>query len=496
MRQPVPVYLHDTLIAWETHAVGMKLVSPLMEQAGSAAAKLATTLALEQGGLFRIVAGPGNNGGDGFVVARLLHQLGVPCEVLTLSDAPPAPADARRAWQSAKEAGVRIIPFHAALSDSALIVDGIYGAGLSRPAEGIARTAIEAINAARTRGVPVLALDVPSGVIADSGRVLQPAVRASATITFLGAKPGLYTGQGPDYCGRIVVAPLAPEIDLATPGFLNGPATFGALLRPRQKDSNKGTFGTIAVIGGASGSVGAALLSSRAALYTGAGKVLVQTLSEPPVTLDLVHPELMMQASINLEHASVVVIGPGLGQSDIAKAALERAIACPLPAVIDADALNLLSLNETLKARLISRTAGTVITPHPLEAARLLGEPVEKVQADRIGSALELARRHNCVVILKGTGSIVAEPGGRWGINCTGNPGLASGGTGDVLSGVCGALLGHKQDAFQTALAACFIHGDAADRLVREGTGPIGITASELMPAIRASFNQLVAQGA
>jgi len=493
MTRPQPIYLRDALQKWEAHAVELNVSPRLMEQAGSAAAKLATTLAAERGGLYRIVSGPGNNGGDGLVVARLLHQWGVPCEVLMLGSGPPKAEDAKRAWEAASTAGVPMVPFHAGLSDSALIIDAIYGSGLSRPAEGLAKTAIEEINKARENGVPVLAIDLPSGLLADSGCILEPAVRATTTITFLGAKPGLYTGQGPDYCGRIVVASLSPPIDLDTPGFLNGAAAFKKLLHPRQKDSNKGSFGTIAVIGGASGSVGAALLSARAALFTGAGKVLVQTLGEHPLSLDWVHPELMMQASIDLDHANVVVIGPGLGQKTAAREALENVLGSALPAVIDADALNLLSDDAQLRSRLGERHAPTIVTPHPLEASRLLGEPVEKIQSDRIGAALQIARRHQCIVILKGTGSIIAEPSGRWSINPSGNPGLASGGTGDVLSGVCGALLGHKQDPFATALAACFIHGDAADRLVRDGIGPIGMTASEVILAIRASLNHLVA---
>jgi len=488
-----PIYLNDDLSAWERRALELKVSPPLMEQAGAKAAIRAIALARAHPGPFRIVTGRGDNGGDGLVVARILHEQGVPCEVMQVYDGPPGAADALLAWHKAQSAGVALVPFRDALDDSALIVDAIFGSGLNRAPKAEAKDAIEAINRARQKGVPVLALDVPSGLIGNTGVALAPTVCADETVSFLAIKPGLYTGQGPDFCGRIVIAPLSPVPDIATPGFLNDPLAFKALLRARKKDSNKGSFGTIAVIGGARGSTGAVLLAARAALFCGAGKVFVQMLADQPLSVDLVHPELMLQARIDLDHADVVVIGPGLGQSEEAKEVLQRVLTAKLPAVFDADALNLMSRERQLLSQLHGRAAATVLTPHPLEAARLLDEPIDKVQGDRVSAALRLATRHNVVVILKGTGSIIAEPSGRFAINPSGNPGLASGGTGDVLSGVCGALLGQGQAAFDTVLCACFIHGDGADRLVAAGVGPIGMTASELIPAIRASLNHRVA---
>jgi hydroxyethylthiazole kinase-like uncharacterized protein yjeF len=370
-----------------------------------------------------------------------------------------------------------------------LVVDALFGSGLNRAPSGAASQAIDAINQARARGTPVLALDLPSGLVCDTGKAFVPCVRASRTLTFLGPKPGLYTADGPDHCGIIQVCPLVPRIDRAPAGWLTHPRAFADLLRARPKASHKGSFGTLAVIGGAPGTFGAALLAARAALYLGAGKVLVETLGDGSMGVDLLHPELMLRPHIDFDQVQAAVIGPGLGTSDAARDRLAEALNAPRSLVLDADALNLLSQHSALEALMARRNAPQIVTPHPLEAARLLGVAVATVQNDRLAAALAIAKRLQAVTVLKGVGSIIAAPDGRWSINPSGNPGLASGGTGDVLAGVAGALLCRSGDAFMSALAAGYLHGDGADRLVATGVGPAGMTASELIPAIRASLN-------
>jgi hydroxyethylthiazole kinase-like uncharacterized protein yjeF len=348
---------------------------------------------------------------------------------------------------------------------------------------------------------PVLAIDVPSGMCADTGRILGVAVCATRTLTFIAGKPGLYTLDGPDHCGELVVDAIG--IDVGTPeGQLVEPELFSSSLRPRKRNTHKGDFGSVGIIGGAPGMAGAALLAGRAALQLGAGRVYVGMLERLPV--DPQQPELMLRgADQTLAHATVLAVGPGLGQSTEAIDVLRRALETPLPMVLDADALNLLAAHPVLLAK-VSRggmecpawgTArpATIVTPHPAEAARLLGTTTDAVQADRIAAALELARRCNAHVVLKGCGSVVATPNGKWFINTTGNAGLASGGSGDVLTGMIAALLAQHWPATEATLAAVHLHGAAADALVVAGTGPVGLTAQELIDAARAQLNRWIA---
>jgi hydroxyethylthiazole kinase-like uncharacterized protein yjeF len=486
------IFLQNTLAEWEHQARTRASRAPLMDQAGAALAALALQMAKQSAAPILVVAGGGNNGGDGLEAAAVLLAQGMACRVYAVEPGKAYRGDALRALEHLRAAGGLLEPLPAELGQAALIIDAIYGTGLNRAPSGAGEHAIELINRAKQEGTPVLAVDLPSGLVSDSGHAPGAVVKASATISFLGAKPALYTGAGTDCCGTVSIVPLEPHIDLSTPGFLNGPAAFGALLNARHNNSNKGSFGTLAVIGGAQGTVGAALLASRAALHTGAGKVFVETLGDDSLKVDLLHPELMIRTRVDLEHVDAVVIGPGLGDSSQALEVLRHVVASALPALFDADALNLMSKHADLAAAFADRSAPSILTPHPLEAARLLDVDVNEIAANRINAALKIATRYNAVVILKGAGSIIAAANGRWAINPTGNPGLATGGTGDVLSGAIGGLLGQQQDAFQTALAGCYLHGDAADICVKAGLGPIGLTASELIPAIRQSLNRHV----
>lgn len=437
---------------------------PLMERAGAAVAAAAIQMLGGSAGPILIVAGPGNNGGDGLVAARLLKEQGhEPTVVPAGTDDIPA-----RDWR--------------------LVVDALFGIGLTRAVEGRLADVIDHINAL---SCPVLAVDVPSGLCADTGWVLGRAVAASRTLTFIAGKPGLYTLAGPDHCGEVVVDSLG--LDVGEPeGQVIGPALFRAQLRPRPRNSHKGSFGSVGIIGGAPGMAGAALLAGRAALKLGAGRVYVGMIERLPV--DPVQPELMLRAAEEIFGlATVLAVGPGLGQSAEAKELLRRSIASALPVVLDADALNLLAAHPVLLSRVSRREAPTLMTPHPAEAARLLGTTTEVVQADRLSAALELARRSRADVVLKGCGSIVASPDGHWFINTTGNAGLASAGSGDVLTGMIAALLAQHWPALEAALAAVHLHGAAADEMVASGSGLIGLTAGELIDATRALLNRWIA---
>jgi len=337
----------------------------------------------------------------------------------------------------------------------------------------------------------VLALDVPSGLDGDTGRVMGVAVRATHTLSFIGGKPGLYTLDGPDHCGEVRVDDLGLRLD-AFPGALLCEVDFRRHLQPRRRNSHKGSYGSLAVIGGAVGMTGAALLAARAGLKLGAGRVFAGLLQ--PLAVDPLQPELMFRMPEDaLAQATATVIGPGLGASDAAVEILRRAVDAELPLLLDADALNLLAAHPVIAAHVTRRGAGTAITPHPAEAGRLLATTTEAVQGDRVAAALELARRLNASVALKGCGTVVAHPDGIWRINTSGNPGLASGGSGDVLAGMAGALMAQGWPPDGALSAAVHLHGAAADELAARGDGPIGLAASELIPVARTLLNRRIA---
>jgi hydroxyethylthiazole kinase-like uncharacterized protein yjeF len=435
---------------------------PLMERAGKAAAELAIRLLGKRRGRVLVCAGPGNNGGDARVMARLLAQQGIAVVIVAPGEAIPG-------------------------GDYGLVVDGLFGIGLARPVTGPYAGLVARINAFAG---PVLALDVPSGIDGDTGRVMGTAVRATHTISFIGGKPGLYTLDGPDHCGEVTVDDLGLRLD-GFPGALLSLDDFRACLKPRERNSHKGSYGSLAVIGGASGMTGAALLAARAGLKLGAGRVfagLLQTLAVDPV-----QPELMLRSPGDaLAQATALVVGPGMGDSDAAVDIIRRVASADFPLLLDADALNLLAAHPVLASQIARRSAATVVTPHPAEAARLLATSTDAIQADRVAAALELAHRFKADVALKGCGTVVAHPDGSWRINTSGNPGLASGGSGDVLSGITGALLAQGWPAAAALCGAVHLHGAAADALVASGAGPIGIAAGELIPVARTLLNRLI----
>jgi hydroxyethylthiazole kinase-like uncharacterized protein yjeF len=319
-------------------------------------------------------------------------------------------------------------------------------------------------------------------------------IRASHTITFIADKSGLHTGCGRDHAGEVLVDSLAIEAIhfMRSRLHLNGIELFADFLRQRPHYSHKGSYGDVTLLGGAHGMCGALILAARAALKCGAGRVYAAFLDEPPA-YDNAQPELMCRRASQVALAiGTIVIGPGLGTTDAARLLLLQALAAQTNLVLDADALNLLASDPALRAGLLKRDGQSILTPHPLEAARLLGCSTAEIQSDRVHAARTLAREYNASVILKGSGSIIATADGTAAINSTGNPALATGGTGDVLAGVCGALLAQGFSAWGAALAASWLHGKAADRLVADGIGPIGLTAGELIPCIRTLLNQTV----
>lgn len=456
------------------------------------------------------LAGPGNNGGDALMAATLLQrQRPGQVQVWLTTPLQQLPDDAQQAWHLAQAAGVSIIQLNGSSTlppcstPPTWIVDGLFGIGLSRPINGIEAQLIAWAQQQRRHGARVLAIDVPSGLHADTGQVVGGAqaadacaMHADATLTMLGDKVGLHTGAGRDYAGAVSVANLGVDATaIATASiFLNQLSAFSADLPRRQHSDHKGTHGNLAVLGGASGMVGAPLLAGRAGLHAGAGRVLVGFLATDFPAIDMGQTELMLHAAsaLSFTQMQAIVLGCGLGESNSALGLLEQVLAVPCPIVLDADALNLLAHQPELLHRLQARAGlhPTVLTPHPLEAARLLGLTAAEVQANRIAATAQLVQRTGATVVLKGSGTLI-QTAAQVVINATGSAALATAGTGDVLAGTLGALLAQGMPAHQAACAAVWLHGLAADRLVAAGSGPIGLTAGELPVAIRHALNHL-----
>ena len=407
----------------------------LMRSSGRVAADVALALlGDERARPVLVLAGPGNNGGDALEVAANLIEAGVDVVVLHLAGSGKVSPEAAQALGRARASGANFADVALDVRDWALVVDGLFGIGLARPLEGRYRELVLGIDKV---SCPVLALDVPSGLDADSGAVVGPngvAVRATHTITFIGGKPGLHTAEGCDHAGAVQVADLGLELAQSEPAqaSIASPALFASHLAPRRRISHKGEYGDVAIVGGAHGMAGAAMLAARGALYAGAGRVFAAMIG-PALALDPLQPELMLRSAHDFEIAGrVLVLGPGMGGAMEAMRALGAGIDSASPIVIDADGLNLVAASLELQERVARRQAATIVTPHPLEAARLLGISAAEVQADRLGTARSLAKRLQAVVVLKGCGSVIARPDGEVAINPTGNPGLASGGSGEV----------------------------------------------------------------
>lgn len=481
---------------------------PLMERAGDAAATLATGLFGRRSAPVVIFAGPGNNGGDALVVARRLHVQGIEVHVVGRPEESRWRGEAAQALAAFRAAGLELRPD--APPEACLLIDGIFGIGLRRAPDGPWAAMIESLNAlAQASGCTVLALDCPSGLDASTGLAYAPAVIADRTITFLADKPGLHTGDGPDHAGDVAVAALGLDLPgwlvadrQAHPenaaGRLLACEDFSQYLRPRRRNTHKGTYGSAGVLGGAPSMVGAALLAARAALKLGCGRVYAGLIDPQAPRVDLMQPELMLRSPSMLFQAplTALAIGPGLGDGPEASRLLLQAVQQPLPLVVDADGLGLLAGSVSATAALSARMTASVLTPHPAEAARLLGTNVTDVQADRIAAACAIAARYRANVVLKGCGSVLAAPDGRWWINPTGNPALATAGTGDVLTGLITAMLAQGWPAVEAMQAGVYLHGRAAERWCATCSLQSGLTASELIDACRQEFGRWLAQPA
>ena len=474
----------------EARATAALPAHTLMRRAGVAVARLARALAPHARRVW-IAAGPGNNGGDGLEAAVHLLRHGWQVEVTLVGDAAALPPDAADALARAVAAGVPIrlsdSDFRNALEAHDLAIDALLGIGASRAPQGEIAATIRALNAlSRCRvpvPVPVLAVDVPSGLHAGTGNALGDAcVVATHTLALLTLKPGLFTGSGRDHAGSVWFDSLGSDaVDgangTAPTAWLSGVSQDqgSEASRPaRRHAQHKGSFGDVAVIGGASGMTGAALLAARAAHAAGAGRVFVQLLqaARQALSVDLLHPELMFRADWSTGDPAILArstVVCGCGGGDAVRAVMPRLLSLAHQLVLDADALNAVAADPTLAALLVARNErglATVLTPHPLEAARLLGWTTAAVQLDRLHAAHLLAERWRCVVVLKGSGSVIAAPQRVARINATGNAALASGGTGDVLAGwLAGrwAQAESHQHAAEVAARAVAEHGAAAD---------------------------------
>ncbi|MET0809274.1 MAG: NAD(P)H-hydrate dehydratase [Pseudoxanthomonas sp.] len=436
-----------------------------------------------------VVCGPGNNGGDGYELARHAHQSGRDVRVVRLPSHAPRTQPASAACADYEAAGGRIDVFAGSLEATDLVVDGLFGIGLSRAPDAAAMSVIDSIN---EQPAPVFALDVPSGIDADRGSAPGAAVVATRTLEFLGSKAGLHTGPALDHVGARALATLdvlpSAHLDRACAEVLQADA-LANWLHSRARDSHKGCHGRVLCVGGDHGSGGAILLCAQAAARSGAGWTQVATRAVHISALLARLPEAMGDAvddgaalSLRLGRADVIAIGPGLGQGEWGHDLLATAMAAGKPLVLDADALNLLA------ARPRTLPAGTILTPHPGEAARLLGISTAEVQGDRFRAARALSGRHGCVVVLKGAGTIVAGPARIPRVIDAGNPGMAVAGMGDVLTGVIAALSAQGLAAFDAASCGALLHAAAGDAAARDG-GERGLLPTDLMPWLRRLAN-------
>ncbi len=437
-------------------------------------------------GSMGVLCGIGNNGGDGFVVARLAQAAGYRVRVWQLGNAGKIRGDARTAREQLLATGVTIEDFSDVdLGNVEVLVDGLLGTGLSGEVGGIWCDAIEAINAAGVNGRHVLALDIPSGLHADTGSILGTAVQADACVSFIGLKVGLFTGQGPAQCGAILFTGLGvPETVYAQMTPAASRLSWDQITLPaRSPTAHKGDFGHVLVVGGDHGMSGALRLAGEAALRTGAGLVSAVTRAEHAVAVSAARPELMSHGIENtallaplLKRASVLAVGPGLGQGEWSRRLFSAVLESSLPMVVDADALNLLAAEP-------SHRHNWILTPHPGEAARLLGQSIEQVQADRIAAAVALQKKYGSVVVLKGAGTVVVDSAGAVAICSEGNPGMASGGMGDVLTGVIASLLAQGALPCDAAQQGVCLHAHAADVAAQKGQR--GLLASDLFPQLQ-----------
>lgn len=483
--------LFDTRAARELDACATALLGGdayvLMQRAGQAAWQ-ALLQRWPRAQRICVVCGPGNNGGDGYVLARLAQQSRREVRVLHLDGHVPRTESAQRACTEYVSAGGRIALFPEALPKGDVVVDALFGIGLARAPDAETALLIEAIN---RQPAPVFSLDVPSGMDADAGTAPGACVNADATVQFIVPHVGLHTGEALERAGECDVdaldVPADAFVSVAPCAQLLGKGALSHWLLPRRRNTHKGESGRVLCIGGDHGHGGAIALCAEAALRAGAGLLTAATRERHVPVLLSRRPEAMAVAVESgedlvplLADPGVVALGPGLGQGDWGRAVFQLALDAGKPLVLDADALNLLAQSPR-------ELADAILTPHPGEAARLLGVSTDEVQRDRFSAARSIADRFNAVVVLKGAGSIVAAPNELPRVIGAGNPGMAVGGMGDALTGVIAALRGQGLSAFDAASAGALLHSLAGDAAAEDGER--GLLPSDLMPHIRRLAN-------
>ena len=466
--------------------------STLMESAGKAAFDLLIKR-WPNARRVAVLCGTGNNGGDGFIVARLLKEADIEVVVYQLGNQEKITSDALLALNTLIKAGVEVNEYkYGGLSQWDVIVDAMLGTGLEGDVSGVWLSAIQAVNRS---GQGVLSIDVPSGLHADKGCLLGDAVKATMTLTFIGLKQGCFTADGPEYCGVLQFDDLGVPAELyeSTPPSARrmDMSAVTKKLSTRPRNSHKGLFGHVLIVGGTLGMSGAARLAAESAARVGAGLVSIATRVDHANLINLTRPEVMSHAAEDtadldplIEKATVIGIGSGLGQSDWSKDMLSRVLESDKPLVLDADALNLIAYNEV---RLPDRKHNWILTPHPAEAARLLECDVKKIQQDRFAAAMELHQKYGGIIVLKGAGTLITGDDFSIDIVTAGNPGMSSGGMGDVLTGVISGLVAQRLNLKEAAKIGAYIHSEAADRAARYGER--GMMAGDLMGHLRHLVN-------
>ena len=468
----------DELQNLEMRAANQLGADTLMKRAGAAAAELIMKR-LEDAGVEQrrvtLLVGPGNNGGDALACACELREKGAVVNVVLPGGRRPTSALALAQLERWTQAGGTTYDDPYMTEKADCVVDGLFGTGLAKPITGDYLDAVLWFN---ERQALKVSLDIPSGLNPVTGHWTgsYPGCSADATITFLCVKSGLYMCEGADAAGEIVLNELDVSVPLS-PLSVIGTDEFPRVLRPRVKNSHKGDYGSVAVIGGTDGMIGASILAARAALISGAGRVTLECRAEHAPHVDMVYPEIMFATKpVNLEDFDAIVLGCGLGTSAEAKARVIEALNCQKPLILDADALNIIAADIKLQDMVLARRAPTVLTPHPGEAARLLRRDTAGVTADRVAACRELAVQTGAIVVLKGAGTVISMRSSRTWINPTGSPMLATGGSGDVLAGMIGAMFAQGYDMVESVLAAVYFHGLSAEGL------EAGFTAGEIAP--------------
>lgn len=468
----------DELQNLEMRAANQLGADTLMKRAGAAVAELIMKR-LEDAGVEQrrvtLLVGPGNNGGDALACACELREKGAVVNVVLPGGRRPTSALALAQLERWTQAGGTTYDDPYMTEKADCVVDGLFGTGLAKPITGDYLDAVLWFN---ERQALKVSLDIPSGLNPVTGHWTgsYPGCSADVTITFLCVKSGLYMCEGADAAGEIVLNELDVSVPLS-PLSVIGTDEFPRVLRPRVKNSHKGDYGSVAVIGGTDGMIGASILAARAALISGAGRVTLECRAEHAPHVDMVYPEIMFATKpVNLEDFDAIVLGCGLGTSAEAKARVIEALNCQKPLILDADALNIIAADIKLQDMVLARRAPTVLTPHPGEAARLLRRDTAGVTADRVAACRELAVQTGAIVVLKGAGTVISMRSSRTWINPTGSPMLATGGSGDVLAGMIGAMFAQGYDMVESVLAAVYFHGLSAEGL------EAGFTAGEIAP--------------